>query len=117
MKIDIKYALPQQVIAEILKEGEHTLKFLKADNTERVMVATLNGDIIEESLGTTQEELSEEQILEKRSNKNMAVFDLEKKAFRSFSLERLYSVDGKHPLELVTAYLKEKVLFGEASDE
>ena len=79
-------------LKELLKKHIIELKFVKVDGTERQMTCTLK----ENELPKLE---NKEPKKEKRINENvLAVWDLDKKAFRSFRLDsvREYQISNNH---------------------
>ncbi|ADM79643.1 tail fiber protein [Aeromonas phage phiAS4] len=88
----------QQMLFSILADGEHELIFRKADDSHRVMLATRDTVLIEvaekgdKAFTATEPEEKKER---KESNiLNVVVYDLEAKAWRSFRVDRLVSING-----------------------
>jgi hypothetical protein len=69
------------------KETYVRVKFTKVDGSERIMLCTLNGEVIEPILGKKTEENA--RIVESV----IRVFDLEKKEFRSFRKDSIISYE------------------------
>jgi len=71
-----------------LKKGKGRITFMKMDGTERVMECTLQQDLLPDQMDV------EEYISERRANDEvLAVWDLEKDAWRSFRLDRVVTVE------------------------
>ena len=74
-------------IAAKLKQSRATVVFVKADGTDRVMYCTLHKDYLPETIDI------EEYISNKRANEEvLAVWDLEKKDWRSFRIDSVTSI-------------------------
>ena len=71
----------------MLKHGPATVKFTKADGTERVMNCTLEEDVL------PKVEIKEGAKPRKESTASMRVFDLDKKEWRSFTIKSVKSVE------------------------
>lgn len=84
--------IDEKYIADLLtvlhdKETYVRVKFTKVDGTERSMLCTLNGELIEPIFGKKTEENA--RIVESV----IRVFDLEKKEFRSFRKDSIISYE------------------------
>ena len=75
-------------LSEALKLGKMTVTFTKVDGCERVMVCTLNPPMITEAIGDSEESKNKREA----SESVMVVFDLEKKAWRSFRKDSIKDV-------------------------
>lgn len=71
----------------MLKLNTIDVTFTKKDGTERVMKCTLNPDKL------PKKEINEEKKAKKESETSMAVFDLEKKEWRSFTIKSIKRVE------------------------
>lgn len=73
-------------VISMLKEGVHTVTFVKKDGTKRVMNATLKPDVIEE--------VSDYGYSDMYYDKNqIRCIDTDKKEWRSFLLDSVISFD------------------------
>jgi len=74
-------------IAAKLKKSKATVIFVKANGTDRVMYCTLQKEELPETIDV------EEYISEKRANEEvLAVWDLQKKDWRSFRIDSVTSI-------------------------
>lgn len=73
-------------LKETLRDGIHQVVFTKKDGTERVMKCTLNESII------PQEHKPKEGSSHKANDAVLAVFDVEKQGWRSFTIADVKSV-------------------------
>ena len=71
-------------VKEKLRENVLSVVFIKRDGTERRMRCTLRGDMIPALQGTT--EAAQKRV---RSEENLAVWDLDKEAWRSFRYDSI----------------------------
>ena len=76
----------KQSLKEILQSHIVDICFTKKDGTERKMTCTLKATLLPEV------ELKEDKSIKKDNEEVLAVWDLEKKAFRSFRIESLKSL-------------------------
>ena len=80
----------RNAVVNLLKTNNVSVRFLKADNTERVMLATLRPEAIKHYVFQKKaEEPDKVQI----TNDYCTVWDLEKKAWRTFRFETIISYD------------------------
>lgn len=88
----------QQMLFSILADGEHELIFRKADDSHRVMLATRDSVLIEVAekgdKAFTAAEPEEKKERKETNILNVVVYDLEAKAWRSFRVDRLVSING-----------------------
>ncbi|MGR2462194.1 SH3 beta-barrel fold-containing protein, partial [Salmonella enterica] len=88
----------QQMLFSILADGEHELIFRKADDSHRVMLATRDTVLIEVAekgdKAFTAAEPEEKKERKETNILNVVVYDLEAKAWRSFRVDRLVSING-----------------------
>lgn len=74
----------RKYLSSLLKEGTVKVTFTKSDGTEREMSCTLKEDVIQYTEKKTEKV--------KKENKDiLAVWDLDKKAWRSFRLDSVKS--------------------------
>lgn len=73
-------------MVNVLKESEATVTFTKKDGTERVMKCTLQTEFL-----PIQKPKPEGYVARKPNDEVIAVFDIEKKAFRSFRIDSVIS--------------------------
>ena len=73
-------------IQKLLRELEAVVTFIKKDGTARVMKCTLNESII------PQEHKPKEGSTHKVNDATLAVFDIEKQGWRSFTIANIKSV-------------------------
>ena len=71
----------------MLKYGPAKVTFTKKDGTERVMNCTLEEDVL------PKVEIKEGATPRKESTESIRVFDLDKKAWRSFTIKSVKSVE------------------------
>lgn len=76
----------QWLISVLQHEANVQIKFLKTDGTEREMNCTLKEDIVEPYEKKTDK-------VKARNEDVLPVFDLDKKAWRSFRLDSILSVN------------------------
>lgn len=76
----------KQSLKEILQSHIVDICFTKKDGTERKMTCTLKATLLPEV------EVKEDKQTKKDNEEVLAVWDLEKKAFRSFRIESLKSL-------------------------
>ena len=76
-------------LKKLLKSTVLTVNFKKKDESVRKMVCTLN----EEYLPDVEEEGTENKRTKKESTDAIAVWDLEKQAWRSFRVDSIISYD------------------------
>ena len=74
---------------EVLEKHAVELEFKKVDGTVRKMKATRESNLLFEHLGKPTGDSGKEDI--DAIHNNVTVFDLEKKSFRSFNMNRLMS--------------------------
>ena len=89
---DIKTA-----VRKCLHDGPTKIVFTKVDGTVREMICTLNADILEEHDALPKE--SKDGSKRKVNEAVIRVYDLEKKDWRSFRVDNLYSCS---PYELLS---------------
>ena len=73
-------------LLQTLKRGITIVKFLKKDDTERVMIATLDPKLMPEFEATVTQE-----YVQKNTNQ-IRVYDMEVEAWRSFLFDRIISI-------------------------
>lgn len=73
-------------LLQTLKHGVTVVKFLKKDETERVMVATLDSKLLPERDATITQEYAV------KNTNQIRVYDMEAEAWRSFLFDRIISV-------------------------
>lgn len=78
----------KQDLAKLLKESIVSILFKKKDGTERNLLCTLKPDLLP---SVEQKETDEPKKEKKKSDTNLAVWDLEKNAWRSFRLDSVIS--------------------------
>ena len=76
-------------LTDMLKMGEVTVTFTKKDGSERVMLCTLDPDKLPKI------EVTENKKERKKSNEVIAVYDVESRGWRSFSVKSIKSVNIK----------------------
>jgi len=77
-------------IKKILKEAVVTVNFKKKDDTKRKMICTLNEDYLPDST----DEITDPPRRIKAENKDaIAVWDLEKRAWRSFRIDSIINYE------------------------
>ena len=76
---------------KILKEAVVTVNFKKKDNTKRKMVCTLNEDYLPDLSDDITENISKKSKTE--SADAIAVWDLEKQAWRSFRIDSIINYE------------------------
>jgi hypothetical protein len=76
----------KQTIKETLRNGIHQVVFTKKDGTERTMLCTLSEEVI------PQEHKPKEGTAHKVNDTVLAVFDVEKQGWRSFTIADVKSV-------------------------
>lgn len=79
-------AFDKETIKNTLRSGIHQVVFTKKDGTERVMMCTLSEDVI------PQEHKPKEGSSHKPNDSVLAVFDVEKQGWRSFTIADVKSV-------------------------
>jgi hypothetical protein len=90
-------------VKSLLNKQEITVKFIKADGTERDMRCTLNWDLIpkldvasvDTSTGIVTESMKSSELKKPRKQPEpdvIKVYDLEAKAWRSFRMDRLKKI-------------------------
>ena len=83
--------IERDFLIEKLRTGEVTVKFTKADGTDRIMRCTLQQDII-----VPYQKVHGKDTTERTKEKNddvVSVWDVEKDAWRSFKLSSLTGVE------------------------
>jgi hypothetical protein len=83
---DNDWKLFKSWLKEVLLDNTITVTFTKKDGSIREMTCTLRNDILPEK------EISESKITRKQSDTVIPVYDLEKNAWRSFSLKSVIEV-------------------------
>ena len=83
------YDKPQ--LKNLLLKNEVTITFKKKDGTERTMLCTLKPDVLPV---VEKKEEETEKVERKQSLESIAVWDIEKKAWRSFRIDSIISLDG-----------------------
>ena len=73
-------------LLQTLKHGIVVVKFLKKDESERVMVATLDPKLLPESDAS----ITQEYVV--KNTNQIRVYDVEAEAWRSFLFDRIISV-------------------------
>ncbi len=84
MEMDNESFSANNFIKEKLRENILSVKFVKKDGTERKMRCTLRGDMMPNLQETT--ETAQKRA---RSDESLAVWDLEKNAWRSFRYDSI----------------------------
>lgn len=84
MEMDNENFSANNFIKEKLRENILSVVFVKKDGTERKMKCTLRGDMIPAPRETTESAQKRT-----RSEENLAVWDLEKEAWRSFRYDSI----------------------------
>ena len=84
MEMDNENFSANNFIKEKLRENILSVVFVKKDGTERKMKCTLRGDMIPDLRETTESAQKRT-----RSEENLAVWDLEKEAWRSFRYDSI----------------------------
>jgi hypothetical protein len=74
-------------IKELLQSTVVTVTFTKKDGTDRVMRCTLNPKVL------PAQEIKEDRIPRKQSENTMAVYDVEAKAWRSFTIRSVKNIE------------------------
>lgn len=85
LELDEEYQ-KRDAIRASLRSGTMTVRFIKANGEERILVGTLNPILISEQIGALEHPLPEEE--RSASFETQAIFDLEKKAWRCFNWNR-----------------------------
>jgi len=78
--------MTKQEINQMLRENVHTVTFTKADGTERVMKCTLMDSHLPDQTDV------EEYISRKKNDEVCAVWDVEKKGWRSFRVDSVKEI-------------------------
>jgi len=78
----------KQDLQKLLRENTLSVLFLKKDGTQRAMLCTLNPEHLPNE---DKQEGDEVKTVKKQSEESLAVWDLEKNAWRSFRLDSLIS--------------------------
>lgn len=73
-------------LVDMLKSTEATVTFVKKDGSERVMRCTLNPEVL------PKQEVTEDKKPRKKSDSNLAVYDIEMKGWRSFVIKSVKQV-------------------------
>lgn len=73
-------------LKDILRQHKATVVFTKKDGTERIMVCTTNPDMV------PKVEVTESKRTKKENLDTLAVYDLEKSGWRSFTIKTVKSV-------------------------
>ena len=91
MEMDNESFSANNFIKEKLRENILSVKFVKKDGTERKMRCTLRGDMIPVLQESTEVDIEDIDAAQKRtrSAENLAVWDLEKNAWRSFRYDSI----------------------------
>lgn len=84
---DAKWKKFTKWLVGILNISEATITFTKNDGTERVLHCTLNPEVL------PKVEIKEDKKPRKKSDTNLAVYDLENKGWRSFVIKSVKSVN------------------------
>lgn len=82
----MKVSEMKKEMVNVLKESVATVTFTKKDGTERVMKATLQTEFL-----PIQKPKKEGTVARKPNDEVIAVFDTEKKEFRSFRIDSVIS--------------------------
>ena len=73
-------------LLQTLKRGVAVVKFLKKDESERVMIATLDPKLMPDADATVTQEYAS------KNTNQIRVYDMEVEAWRSFLFDRIISV-------------------------
>lgn len=79
----------KETLRNMLKEGVMNVTFLKKDGTERTMKCTLKADLL-----PAQEDLENAVQKKKPSDESIAVWDMDKAAWRSFRFDSIICFTG-----------------------
>lgn len=79
----------KETLRNMLKDQVLNVTFLKKDGTERTMKCTLKNDLL-----PAQEDLENAVQKKKPSDENIAVWDLDKEAWRSFRFDSIICFTG-----------------------
>ena len=80
--------IEKQELKSLLQENVVTVSFNKKDGTLRTMLCTLDASHLPV---VVKQESDETKVTKKQSDESIAVWDLEKKAWRSFRLDSIVS--------------------------
>lgn len=75
-------------LKKLLKNNTLSILFNKKDGTQRTMLCTLNADLLPVVVKKEGDEVKKEK---KQSDESLAVWDLEKNAWRSFRIDSIVS--------------------------
>jgi hypothetical protein len=79
--------IEKQQLKKLLSENTLSVLFTKKDGTQRAMLCTLIAD----HLPVVEKKEEDTKVEKKQSEESIAVWDLEKKAWRSFRLDSIVS--------------------------
>ena len=97
--VDSKESRTDSAVDDMLREGVTEVKFTKKDGTDRVMLCTLNSNLIpEKAFGNPKDWNYPDQPSESARVKSpdiAVVWDLQKEAWRSFRYDSVQSASSK----------------------